>query len=142
MSPLITANLQDVSADGPPQLEPGLYTLRSNKVEFQPAEGEKAPRIEVTFKDANADEGDTRTVRKIFSLKQKALCYLKQFLLSAGEAELAESAEFDTEALLNLEPKAVVNSRSWTDEVSGEVRSGANIQRFILPEAETKTASA
>lgn len=133
---LLSVNLSDVSAEGPPQLEPGVYTLEATKVVVNPAAQGKPSSIEVTFKDANGEGEDERSVRKLFTISEKALPFLKRWLLACKRKDLAETAELDTDMLMGLTCEAVVNSRTWSDKDTGEARSGPNIQRFIEPAKE------
>jgi hypothetical protein len=137
MCALLNVNLTDVSLDGPPPLPPAVYTLESKKVEYIPADGEKASQIRVTFKDANAEEGDERCVVKVFSLQKNALVFLKQFLVSAGRQDLAESGSIDTDSLLGLRCQAVVSERTY--DADGEPRTVANLKKFIYNKPETQS---
>lgn len=130
---LLSVKLTDVSTKGPPQLDPAVYTLESIKVGVNPPVGEKAAQIEVLFKDTEG-EADGPTVRKIFSLSEKAKCYLKLWLLSCGRKDLANAEELDTDDLVGLVCQAAVGSRSWNDKDTGDTRTAAEIKKFIVPE--------
>ncbi len=133
MSPLLNAGLADVSTDGPPQLEPGVYTLQATKVEVKPPIDDKAAQVVVTFVDANADpgaDGSIQSVRKTFSMSKAAKCYFKRWLVAAG-SDLAEAEEIDTDDLIGLQAKAVVVANTASDKDTGEVRTYANVGKFM-----------
>ena len=133
MSPLLQVGLTDVSHEGPSQMEPGVYTLESIKADVIPPAEDKAAQIRVTFKNANAPEGDESTVLKIFALSEKAKPYLKRFLMAARAKDLSEADEIDTDQLVGLTCEAAVSSQSWCNKDTGEPQKGANITKFIIP---------
>ncbi len=131
---LLTANLQDVSMEGPPRMEIGVYeALESIKVTVNPPEGDKSSSLDVVFQDANREEGDERQCRKRFSFSSKALFYFKQWLAACERVDLATAAEIDSDDLTGLKCKAVLSETS--DVKDGETRTFINIKRFLIPDA-------
>ena len=128
---LLGVGLSDVSTDRAPQMDIGVVTLESIKVEVVPAEGDKAAMINVSYKNVNSDEGDERTIRKMFSLSEKAKRYFKLWLLAAGREDLAEADEIDTDELLGLVAEAVIGSDSSVDKDTGEPVVYSNIKKWV-----------
>ena len=88
---LLKVNLQDVSIEGPPQLDPGKYTLESVKVTVD-TNDDGVGRIRVAFQPADRDENDTRQVTKTFVLSDKAIVFFKRWL-AAAKSPLADADE-------------------------------------------------
>lgn len=139
---LLSVNLTDVDASGPPQMEPGVYDLESTKVGVNPPVDDKAASVDITFRDSNADATESGpSVQKRFSFSEKAKPYFKRWLLAAGRDDLAEAEEIESEELMGLVAKAVVNHETVTDKVTGEVRTFARVARFINLPAEEDTTT-
>ena len=126
---LLPINLQDVSAEGPPQLEIGCYDVEATKVAVNPAQDGKDAQVVVDFMKANRDPSDTASCRKYFALSEKALPFLKRFLLASGREDLANANQLDTDELLGLVCKVVISENTYTKD--GETRTNAQISRFV-----------
>lgn len=131
---LLSLNLSEVEVNGKFEFLPvGLHTLTCVSAKHIVDSVNNKAKIKAMFKRADAAEDDKEVVFVNFNLVADFLWVLKSFLMAAGEEELANSSELNTEDLVGLIATGDVQSNVWTNK-DGEVVDSVQVKRWIINE--------
>lgn len=129
MSPLLDTKMTDVSMEGPPKFDPGVYDLECTKVDVDQSNVAKV-FVKATFMLANRGPDDARQITNRFFIKDDSMWVLKRFLTSAG-SPMANEDKMDTDRMIGLVCKAKIEHKRGVKDGVEQVYT--NITQFILP---------